>query len=277
MECTPYGASCALYGVYGYPLGSTRIDLGLEMKSLSLQFRSMKTLLVLAGAATLAGCSSIGYRCPLDATEKPEYPTACSSMQEAMSGAKRGTGGKTSVLMDDKGRLIPPELLKAQGKAPVFAGNEPYRQKSGDPVFIQPKKFQAWTRATVDANGNLHDGHHAWFTTPGRWAYGTVDKPGVVGANTLSPSRPEPAPGRVVSDAEAQARAAQERTPQPNAGNVRAAPAGNSTQEREQAALQNLSAAANSFSNPRNPQPKPAQAKQAAAPGVTAPELGLLD
>lgn len=249
------------------------------MKSLSLQFRSMKTLLVLAGVATLAGCSSIGYRCPLDATEKPEYPTACSSMQEAMSGAKRGTGGKTSVLMDDKGRLIPPELLKAQGKAPVFAGNEPYRQKSGDPVFVQPKKFQAWTRATVDVNGNLHDGHHAWFTTPGRWAYGTLDKPGVVGANTLSPARPEPAPGRVVSEAEAQARAAQQRTPQPNAGNVRAAPAGNSTQEREQAALQNLSAAANSFSNPRNPQPqpKPAQAKQAAAPGVTAPELGLLD
>lgn len=247
------------------------------MKSLTREFRSMKTLILLAGAATLAGCTSIGYRCPLDATEKPEYPTACSSMHDAMAGAKRGTGSKTSVLMDEKGRLIPPELLKAQGNsAPVFAGHEPYRQKSGDPVFVPPKKYEVWTRAAVDANGNLHDGHHAWFTTPGRWAYGTVDKPGAVGQNILSPARPEALPGRIVTQAEANARDAQ-RAPQPNAGNIRSTPAGNTAQERDQAALQNLSAAANSFSNPSNAQPKPAPAKKAAAPGVTAPELGLLD
>lgn len=151
--------------------------------------------------SALSACTSIGYRCPLDESDSPEYPTACAGMQDAMNGAKKGVGGKTSVLMDAQGRLVPRELLESRAVNPLSAAasREPYRQKSGEPVFVQPKVFQTWTSAFVDADGNLHDGRHSWFTTPGRWSYGTVDQPGNITNNLMGPSMPEAKPaGRVV-------------------------------------------------------------------------------
>ncbi|KVP40087.1 hypothetical protein WJ87_07850 [Burkholderia ubonensis] len=230
---------------------------------------------VLLGTIGLSACTSIGYRCPLNADEDSEYPTACSSMQEAMAGARKGTGGKTSVLMDDKGRLVPAELLENKPAKPLAAqSKEPFRAKSGDPVFHQPKVFQVWTGAFVDAEGNLHDGHTSWFSTPGRWAYGTVDRPGDVGNNTMRPALPDTRPtGRVVkidprTGTEVQAQPQQSAT--------------QSAQDREKAALQNLSSAANSAAANAKaqaaPQPQVTSVKPAtAAPGVTAPAVGLSD
>ncbi|KVP65547.1 hypothetical protein WJ96_04045 [Burkholderia ubonensis] len=228
---------------------------------------------VLLGTIGLSACTTIGYRCPLDTDEDSEYPTACSSMQEAMSGARKGTGGKTSVLMDDKGRLVPAELLENKVAKPLAAqGKEPYRTKSGDPVFHQPKVFQVWTGAFVDAEGNLHDGHTSWFSTPGRWAYGTVDRPTDVGNNTMRPALPDTRPtGRVVKV-------------DPRTGNAVPAQqqsAPQSAQERDKAALQNLSSAANSAAaNAKaqsQPQPQVTAKPATAAPGVTAPAVGLSD
>ena len=232
---------------------------------------------VLLGTLGLSACTSIGYRCPLDTDEDSEYPTACSSMQEAMAGARKGTGGKTSVLMDDKGRLVPAELLQNKVAKPLAAQSpEPYRNKSGEPVFHQPKVFQVWTGAFVDAEGNLHDGHAAWFSTPGRWAYGTVDRPTDVGNNTMRPAQADTRPtGRVVK---VDPRTGVEVKPQQQGG------AAQSVQERDKAALQNLSSAANSAAasakgqaQPK-PQPQVTSTKPAtAAPGVTAPAVGLSD
>lgn len=227
------------------------------------------------GTLGLSACTSIGYRCPLEGDEDAEYPTACSSMQDAMAGARKGTGGKTSVLMDDKGRLVPPELLDNRVAKPLSsqASREPYREKSGDPVFHQPKVFQVWSSAFVDAEGNLHDGHASWFSTPGRWAYGTVDKPGVVGNNTMRPALPDARPaGRVVTVDQAGRPLAQ----QPQA---QAAPAQSTQQARDKEALQQLSSAANSAAaNAKAPaQAASARAPAAAAPGVTAPAVQLAD
>jgi hypothetical protein len=229
---------------------------------------------VLVSTLGLSACSSVGYRCPLEHDGKAEFPTACASMQDAMAGAKKGTGGKNSVLMDDKGRLVPRELLENKVATPLTGTAEPYRNKSGDPVFHQPKVFQVWTGAFVDAEGNLHDGHTSWFSTPGRWAYGTVDRPGDVGANTMRPALPDSRPaGRVVKI-------------DPNTGKELQAPAGQpkqaaasqNTQERDKAALQTLSSAANSAAAKSQAQPaQPAMAKAPSAPGVTAPALGLSD
>ncbi|WP_144267232.1 TraV family lipoprotein [Comamonas thiooxydans] len=263
------------------------------MKNSFSKAQVVKLLLLSGSAAVLAGCTSIGYRCPLDPNEKPEAATACSSMNDAMTGAKRGTGGKQSVLLDDQGRMVPEELLRAQGvnSKPANIANitaEPYRKKSGDPVFVQPKVYQVWTQSFQDAEGNLHDGHHAWFNTPGRWAYGTVDRAGaaaggVAGAgNTMGPARPEAKlPGRVVADpkttgyklptanlptspapvGDVNPQAQLQQPANPNA------PALSAQQERDRAALKNLSNAAGNLGN------KPQGRVVTQTPNVTAPQV----
>ena len=91
---------------------------------------------VLMGTLGLSACTTVGYRCRLDPNGKSEYPTACSGMQDALAGAKKGTGGKTSVLMDDQGRLVPRELLENKVAVPLTGQAEPYREKSGDPLSM---------------------------------------------------------------------------------------------------------------------------------------------
>lgn len=220
-------------------------------------------LLALVAVAGLSACSSIGYRCPLDPSEKPESPTACAGMQEAMAGAKQGAGGKTSVFLDEEGRLVPQGLREGEPAIPlaarIAASGEPYRDASGAPVFHQPKVFKTWSAAFVDENGNLHDGHNAWFSTPGRWAYGTVNNAGTADM-TMRPAVASELPkGRVATPAVT-------------------APGQQGTQvltqqQKDQMALQNLSAAANSL-KPGAQQP---QAARAGAPVVTAPGVGLAD
>lgn len=226
---------------------------------------------VLLGTLGLSACTTVGYRCPLEHDGEAEYPTACASMQDALAGSKKATGGRTSVLMDEKGRLVPRELLENKVATPLSGNGEPYRNKSGDPVFHQPKVFQVWTGAFVDAEGNLHDGHTSWFSTPGRWAYGTVDRPGDVGNNTMGPAVPETRPaGRVVkidprTGAEAQAKP-QKAAEQPT------------QQDNNKAALQTLSNAANSAAAKSQAQPQQqAAARAPTAAGVTAPAVGLAD
>lgn len=242
------------------------------MKKLTNRFNL--TAAVLLSAFGLSACTTVGYRCPLEHEGKAEYPTACSSMQDALAGSKKGTGNKTSVLMDDKGRLVPRELMENKVAVPLTGANpEPYRAKSGDPVFHQPKVFQVWTGAFVDAEGNLHDGHTSWFSTPGRWAYGTVDRPTEVGNNVMRPALPEARPaGRIVKL-------------DPRTGEVMQPaqkPAATTNQDQNKAALQTLSTAAGAAAvkvqnGQQQPQQATAAAKAPSAPGVTAPAVGLND
>jgi hypothetical protein len=228
----------------------------------------------------LSACSSVGYRCPIDADADKEYPTACSSMQDAMAGSRKGTGGATSVLMDDKGRLVPRELLENKVARPLAAqGDEPYRNKSGDPVFHQPKVFQVWTGSFVDAEGNLHDGHTSWFATPGRWAYGTVNQPGDVGNNMMRPALPDTRPAGRVVKIDPRTGEPVTKTPMPGEAQPNGAGSANPA-ERDKSALQNLSKAANSAAaNAKNQaaaQPRAVGTSPTAA-GVTAPAVGLAD
>lgn len=239
------------------------------MKNLKFARISL-TAAVLLGTLGLSACTTVGYRCPLEHDAKAEFPTACASMQDALAGAKKATGGRTSVLMDDKGRLVPRELLENRVATPLVGNPEPYRNKSGDPVFHQPKVFQVWTGAFVDAEGNLHDGHTSWFSTPGRWAYGTVDRPGDLGNNTMRPALPDARPaGRIVKiDPRTGVEAQVQAQPQQNAAKP-------TQQDNNKAALQTLSSAANSAAARTQPQSAAAHAPTAA--GVTAPAVGLAD
>lgn len=160
--------------------------------------RRVRAALIATGVLALSACTSIGYRCPLDPHEKPESPTACAGMEEAMRGARLGTGGKASVLVDDEGRLVPPEVLSGQPARALGDGalglTRAVNGASGEPTYYQPQVFQTWSAAYVDDQGNLHDGHNAWFATPGRWSTGSVDSPTVVGGAIMAPAMPNARP-----------------------------------------------------------------------------------
>lgn len=158
---------------------------------------------VLTAIMGLSACSSIGYRCPLDPNEQPSTPTACAGMHDAISGAKKGTGGRTSVFVDDQGRIVPPELIESSTANPIAGSVTGHQARhtppSGSPVYQNPKVYQVWSSSFQDSNGNLHDGHHAWFATPGKWNTGTVDSSSSVGSNIMKPTSPKDMPfGQVV-------------------------------------------------------------------------------
>lgn len=240
---------------------------------------------VMAATLGLSACSSIGYRCPLDPTEKPESATACAGMNEAMAGAKADKGGRTSVLLDDRGRIVPREVIMGKAAVPLKEAigqvREPYNENSGSPNFIPPKQFQVWASSFVDANGALHDGHTAWVSTPGRWAYGTVDGSSATGDALLRPATPQDVPARIVEKSSNGSTSA----------TVTVKKSDQNKQERDKAALQALSNAANSAAQgtaekpAANPVVKEAQQQMKdsttavvnpqAATGVTAPAISL--
>ena len=221
-------------------------------------------------AGVLTGCMDIEYRCPLDPSKKPDSPTACAGMSEALEGAQRGTGGKLSVLMDDKGRVVPHEMLENRPAQPLaYRGgesDEPYPQATGEPVFRQPKVFKVEASAFTDANGNLHDAHNAWFATPGRWSYGTVDQPAADSDGLLKPASPLDAPpGKVVQTAGPGIQSSMRPTQTPA-----------TAKQRDQAALKNLSAVANNSARAaQENQMQGLRAQPQAASGVTAPAISL--
>lgn len=227
---------------------------------------SLSKVRLLAAAASIVGlsaCSTVGYRCPLDPDQKPESPTACAGMFDALAGAKANTGGKTSVLMDDKGRLVPIELIEQRPAVPL--GVQPaevaaYRAASPAPGFVPSKVFQAWTPGGVDAQGVMHEGHHSWFATPSRFAAKPIGQADSNMANALlQPVRPGELPeGRIVPPTLNQGA----RVLQQPAGQARP---GQPVSNKE--ALTNLSRAADSAAGKAQP----------AAPAVTAPAVRLAD
>lgn len=202
--------------------------------------RQTKFALILAGvvgAAGLTGCMHTEYRCPLDPGKSPESATACAGMHDAIMAARKSEGGKTSVLIDDRGRRIPAGMIEGKPAVPVTATGspEPYRDAQGNPIYEQPKVFRTWTSSFVDAEGNLHEGHHAWFTTPGRWSFGELKATGEVGADLMmKPARPT----GTLPENHGSLRDAKDNKPL----GVQAPP---SKKDADKAALNNLSKAAN--------------------------------
>lgn len=233
------------------------------MNSINNKSRPLAALALVAITAGLTACANVAYRCPLDSSEKADSPTACVGMAQSLDAAKKGLGGKQSVLLDEKGKLVTSETNK-RGLQVIRGSDEPYAEPSGSPQYEQPKVFQAWTPAYIDKSGNLHDGRNSYFATPGEWRYGTVSnvngRGGEVGENLLRPARVGDLPsGRVISPAELSSKKVLT-TPA-----VAAAPS-------EKVVLQNLSDSAQ-----RAAAQTPAQGSKQAAPGVTAPGVKLSD
>lgn len=224
-----------------------------------------KFLLSAATIVTLSACGSLPYRCPLDAKDgKPDSPTACAGMKDALDAAKQGRGGKHSVLVDDKGRIVPPEVTNKVSLTVI--NNEPYHEPSGTPQYIAPKVHQVWTPAYVDGKGNLHDGRTSYFTTKGEWRYGSLDgaytEGNHVGESLFRPGSPNDLPKGRILDKE-------ELTPK----KVTTGQAAGKQAPSDKVALQNLSDAAQRAASDQTNTVKSAQS----APGVTSPSVQLAD
>lgn len=158
----------------------------------------MKTTLLLTplAALVLSGCmTSPAYRCPLDGSEAEGRCTSTEQAYKASVGARGTQQEVTSVFdlpqnkhLDSNGG---PAAPSAQG-APYFTGqatNYPAPPGNGAPVFQQPRVFQPWLAPYVDGDGNLRSGEYGYFSTPGRWNYGTLRKPGS-SSGIFEPARP---------------------------------------------------------------------------------------
>lgn len=133
-------------------------------------------------AVFLSACSSAprkpDYECPLDDVAAAK----CASVQDAYAKSRsmKAVEGTTRVQS-----VFDPRVqgqASATGAAqPVFAGapsHYPEPGQSGMPVFQQPQVMRAWVAPYVDADGNLRSGEYTYFSTPGKWNYGDMKKPG---------------------------------------------------------------------------------------------------
>lgn len=135
----------------------------------------------LVAAMSLAACSSAprkpDYECPLNDVAAAK----CSSVQEAY--AKSNSMKKADATTRVQSVFDPrvQEGASASEQKPVFAGqlsNFPEPGQAGMPVFQQPQVMRAWVAPYVDADGNLRTGEYTYFSTPGKWNYGDLKKPG---------------------------------------------------------------------------------------------------
>lgn len=135
-------------------------------------------------ASALTGCAiSAPHECPLDDTGTG----SCASMQTAYSAAQAPVrSGSTSLF---EGKAVQAAAPGDPVKPAIGAlSNYPVPDQAM-PVFQQPKVFRPWLAPYVDADGVLHAGEYAYFSTPGQWNYGELRKPGAGGA-VMGPAKP---------------------------------------------------------------------------------------
>jgi conjugal transfer pilus assembly protein TraV len=195
----------------------------------------MKPLFIaLAAAGLLSACSSAprtpDYECALDDVKSAK----CASMEDAYRASRsmsRGEHGRVQSVFD--GRV---QNDARSTTAPMFSGqpsNFPEPGQPGQPVYQQSKVMRVWVAPYTDADGNLRSGQYTYFSTPGQWNYGTMNKPGAaagifepskssnLGFNPVEKSTAKPAGNSArpsaPPEAQAAARSAQAQTPGVNA------------------------------------------------------------
>lgn len=144
--------------------------------------------LILVAAAALAACSSAprkpDYQCPIEDVEAAK----CASVQEAFAASNSMQGqGQPRVQSVFDSRVQGARPAAASEASPVFAGQlseHPAPSTNGDPVFQQPEVKRVWVRPYVDSDGNLRTGEYVYFSTPGKWSYGDLRKPGAAAKAT---------------------------------------------------------------------------------------------
>jgi len=159
--------------------------------------RSALSLALIAALAT--GCASRPkHNCPLD-----DLDGRCASVQQTYEAAV-SDGGDKEYALPKKDAPEQPVTTPVTGEffTPYTAAIE-----RGAPVYQPPVPHRLWKAPTYDAGGLLHGGELIYYTTPGRWNYGTLTTPGQ-GAGVMGPLQPSdlgftslPADGKALDSA----------------------------------------------------------------------------
>lgn len=147
-----------------------------------------KVFALTAVAVALSACSTPGYRCPVGDENRPNGE--CSSIEKTYETARAAerAGAKGMTVFDPK---VAAEIEKSKN-VPVLPGAAsayPETPVNGMPVFEQPRVYRVWIPPYVDAEGNLRSGEYSYFSTPGRWNYGSLKKEGA-GSSVMEPTKP---------------------------------------------------------------------------------------
>lgn len=126
--------------------------------------------IVFIGVAVFAltGCvSSPKHECPLS-----DKGGRCASIDRAYQAAKgvEDVSQFQSIFEAEKPR---PNLSN-----PYTSAGYAQPAERGKPVFVPSKVHRAWTAPWTDSDGHLHGGEYVYFTTPGKWSYGSLRAPG---------------------------------------------------------------------------------------------------
>lgn len=147
-------------------------------------------LAIAAVAALLSACSTSTrvpkYACPLDS----DGVSNCASMQEAYTASRQAQPSlnpRAQTVFGGRAAQGAGAGAPAVG-AQVSGYPEPGEQ--GMPVFQQPKVMRVWVAPYVDGEGNLRSGEYTYFSTPGSWNYGSLNKAGAA-SGIMGPNRPD--------------------------------------------------------------------------------------
>lgn len=147
-------------------------------------------LATLALASGLLGaCSSAPtYDCPLVGAGAGK----CASTERAYAQAQSVPPGSVGATQSVFQVAVPAAGSRPEAVAPVIGAlaKVPGPGQTGMPVFQQPKVMRVWIAPYVDADGNLHSGEYTYFSTPGRWNYGTMKQPGDASSGMFEPAKP---------------------------------------------------------------------------------------
>lgn len=140
--------------------------------------------------ASLTGCASVQYDCAL----KPHQDAKCASMEDTYAATNRYSGAPDSKRQNvfDRSQKSTAANKHVADDRPFFKGedsNFPEAGERGMPVFKQPEVHRVWVAPYVDGDGNLRTGEYTYFSTPGKWNYGTTKRPGE-GAAIFGPAKP---------------------------------------------------------------------------------------
>lgn len=152
----------------------------------------MKKLLLplsLAVVAALSGCASVQYECPL----KPQPDAKCAGMQDTYKASNKAQGSLTADRQSVFERGSKVAVADEAQNRPFFRGEDsgfPEAGERGMPVFKQPEVHRVWVAPYVDSDGNLRTGEYTYFSTPGKWNYGTTKRAGEA-SGIFGPTKPE--------------------------------------------------------------------------------------
>lgn len=147
-----------------------------------------KVFALTAVAVALSACSTPGYRCPVG--DENRANGECSSIEKTYQTARAAErAGANGMTVFDPSVAAEIEKSKNVPVLPGAASAYPETPVNGMPVFEQPRVYRVWVPPYVDAEGNLRSGEYSYFSTPGRWNYGTLKREGS-GSSLMEPTKP---------------------------------------------------------------------------------------